>query len=709
MSLRTPIILDIPAFDANNPMVIKFNVFGGDQVVANELTIFKSDGGAPIYQNKITSYRFEQTIPANLLTNGFSYRCFFTTFNVAGEQSRSNYVLFYCYSTPTIVFTNIPYSGVIDNTFYEFNAQYLQQQGEPIKSVYFYLYDESHNLIETSKVLSSLFNYTFNNFINGNTYYIQAKGITIYNTEFFSNLEKFHIEYQYNGIFAEVKLKNNCTKGYVEVRNELITIDGISNPSPPIYLDNNTKIDLSSDASYVEWKQGFSFSEKGFIISEWLKPALWGNILYLYSERRNDRIEIALRRGIPQGEIIPKDYYEMIGYHNDIEYFYQRSNYIEVINNNTDIIEWSKKNIGAFDLILKTITGVGTKIIWNGESNAQYNIRTSLSWVGESLTSVNTVIEWNGNSNVEFNKITDIFWIDEIKAPTITRETYYTDDTYFAEFTDVVLENSVVEHFNITKDINKIYSEEKPIWDFSTIIDCDFNGNINGGNLIVLLNQLDNLRIKRRRYGTFNWIIIGNIPINTVQDLITARFEDSYAPSGIEFEYAIAPTMKGLESSLYKAQIKTFFDGIFLSDITGNILKLYSGTMYPNYGTNRAISSLKAIGSKYPVIIENSAINYQTMGVVGNILGIDFEQTRKIDRNKIVEQREHYSDILNNGKAKILKDWNGNILLCRVTTAPTFSYNGNYGMAVPSINFEVTEQGKYDNQEDLYETGLVKR
>ena len=50
---------------------------------------------------------------------------------------------------------------------------------------------------------------------------------------------------------------------------------------------------------------------------------------------------------------------------------------------------------------------------------------------------------------------------------------------------------------------------------------------------------------------------------------------------------------------------------------------------------------------------------------------------------------------------------NGNIWLCIVNSNIGITYRSNYGMGIPSITFEWTEIGQSDNQQDLYNNGIL--
>lgn len=79
-----------------------------------------------------------------------------------------------------------------------------------------------------------------------------------------------------------------------------------------------------------------------------------------------------------------------------------------------------------------------------------------------------------------------------------------------------------------------------------------------------------------------------------------------------------------------------------------------------------------------------------------------------IDRYDVVKQCNDFQYFLTNGKAKILKDWNGNIWLVRISQPPTLSYNSLYGNGTAQISFTWVEQGKWNIENDLINNGLIK-
>lgn len=273
--------------------------------------------------------------------------------------------------------------------------------------------------------------------------------------------------------------------------------------------------------------------------------------------------------------------------------------------------------------------------------------------------------------------------------------------------TNSQLENGIYDYLDISKDVKTSYNIEEPSWSYDTILDCDFNGNIAGGNVSYTLEQLSSIQIKRRLYdpsNLANWTVLGDIEVVN-EGSIGFTMTDNLMPNGYTIEYAIVPIINGAEGLYITGNVESKFNGVYICDLD-TMFKLYANVEYGDIINNQSIGVVETIGSQYPTIIRNNKIDYKKGSVKGKLLGANFETTRKINRNDVVTQINNYEKFLKNGKAKIIKDWNGNVWLITVVGAPTTTYDSNYGMGIASTNFEWVEQGKYSNQEDLYINGL---
>ena len=276
MALTTPILYNISAFDAVQAGTFTFNVIGGNQVVANTLTIKNNATLETVYSQTQTTFKFEHIVPAGTLTNGTYYQATLTTKDAQGnESSPSNPIQFYCYSEPTFVISNMPTGNVVVNSSFAFNVTYNQEQGEILNAYVFNLYSASGVLISTSgtmyntnSTLPLILSYLFSGFEDKAVYSIEVTGVTVNGTQITTGRVGFTTSYTTPDTFSYVFLTNNCKGGYITIESNVIGIDGETNPDPPTYIDNK-EIDLRADGSYVDWPEGYEIN------GDWT-ARLWG-------------------------------------------------------------------------------------------------------------------------------------------------------------------------------------------------------------------------------------------------------------------------------------------------------------------------------------------------------------------------------------------------------------------------------------------------
>ena len=114
--------------------------------------------------------------------------------------------------------------------------------------------------ISTTPTLPLNINYTFNGLNDKETYYIEANGQTMHGMIVDTGFILFSVQYEVPNVFSIISLDNNCEGGYITIKSNLVGINGESNPNPPIYVDDNTAIDLTGEESYVLWDSGYEIN-----------------------------------------------------------------------------------------------------------------------------------------------------------------------------------------------------------------------------------------------------------------------------------------------------------------------------------------------------------------------------------------------------------------------------------------------------------------
>lgn len=272
--------------------------------------------------------------------------------------------------------------------------------------------------------------------------------------------------------------------------------------------------------------------------------------------------------------------------------------------------------------------------------------------------------------------------------------------------TSTQLSNAIFDHFNVTKNTNTLFSTDIPAnWDYDTILDASFDGVLNAGNVDFLVDQISAIKIKRKAHGTFNWLTLKTIPVDNIEDL-TFVFNDFLNGYGITYEYALVPVLNDIEGNYIINSVFSQFNGVFIGDAEQTFKFLYD-VEYGSNARNQQVGTFQPLGKQYPIIVANGLLSYESGSVSATILNDDYEDTGIIDPSAIVQKKTIIKDYLTNKKAKLLKDFNGNVWLCMVTDNVQVTYRTGSAMSIPQIQFNWVQIGDANNQSDLYANGVI--
>lgn len=272
--------------------------------------------------------------------------------------------------------------------------------------------------------------------------------------------------------------------------------------------------------------------------------------------------------------------------------------------------------------------------------------------------------------------------------------------------TQTKIQGAIFDHMNMTHNTNTEYGTTIPTqWDYDTIFDADFEGNLSAGNIDILIEQISAVKIKRRVSGTFDWLTLETVPVNGPEDL-TFLFIDTLNRYGTSYDYALVPIVEGIEGQYIINTVFSEFNGVFIGDAESTFRFLYD-VEYTTGARNQQTGTFAPLGRKFPVVIANGLSSYDSGTVSGTILNDDFDTTGVIDGVKANERKDRIKEFLTNKKPKILKDWSSNIWLCFIVDSPQITYRSGSGLRAPSIQFNWVQIGDAESQEDLYNTGLL--
>ena len=716
MALVTPIAQPRVAFDARNGAQFNFTIDdSGDRIVASYIEIFRQSDNSRVYWKKQESalryFTVSPTDPNYNLTNGTYYSYRVKTYNAQEQESLwSNSVPFYCYSTPVIDITNLPAQElpVLETSNFEFLFTYNQAEDELLDHIRLDISIERRTetgdiwyegVFTSGNILANVDNQysaTVFGLINEAVYAIDITGVTVNGTEFslheqLGHYQKFTVNSVAPEYYSQIDVEPKCDKGYVEVSANLIITDGEALYEPEyVGDDNNKQILLLPRHSWVKWTEGFAI-QQAFTLGIWGKIGQEGEILCLSNDRNSGCMKLYYRRGYISGIAEPKDFIE-VNFIDDLGHVM-----IKGITQPIDILNPDENYMIFFQY--KDISHVTFKFIKKSDSTFEWrwNLPAQV-YYGQMLN-----VNWTGEDYKTYNYTTQ-----DIEVPIVTE---YFDPVKFQELIPLnkcKISNGIYDQLDITSDVDVTIETYEPVWTAKTILDANFNGNVSGGNTDIILSEVGYLRIKRRQAQSNTWITLKEVPVSKPEDF-KIDYIDTCVPSGVEQVYAIVPVdPNGQETSTYITKSTGDFrwNGVFVSMGT-DIMKFFSRVQYNSITKNREVGTFNPLASKYPVVVQNAATSYLSGTMTALVLGEDWDGTKPINRLSVIAQLQKIHSWLDTGNPIVLKDWNGWILICRPTSGDTVTFDSNYGNGVATASFNFVEQGRYNNQNDLYEAGII--
>lgn len=314
------------------------------------------------------------------------------------------------------------------------------------------------------------------------------------------------------------------------------------------------------------------------------------------------------------------------------------------------------------------------------------------------------------NSIITFAKISDVI----------------VDEFYIANDSDLILPDENGEQY--TEETYTIPNDT--YWDNNTLLHANFNGNPNAGNLRFNKNDIQAIKLKKRIYGDLEWQTIFSRNVDTHKDdnPFNLSYMDYLEPGDTDIEYTYSVVINNLDhdsvlareeyidedgNKKFRSRIHSEFNNYFIigTDIVteGNEDKIHN-TVYqaianpstiPKY--NRASGTIVSPGSKYPFIINNGISRYYS----GTFSAIFFyiEDCCTLNDKQLYKLRNQIDKFLTNGKAKLLKKFDGDMWLINVVGDINRNDEGNWNHM--SQSFDWIETGDPFNFDDLRSNNFI--
>lgn len=267
-----------------------------------------------------------------------------------------------------------------------------------------------------------------------------------------------------------------------------------------------------------------------------------------------------------------------------------------------------------------------------------------------------------------------------------------------ANYNKLEVTSGILDHLYIDGNINIIYDDKPTDWGYTTILNADFDGSLEGGSVKAGGVKIESIRFQKRSEDELEWQDIGELEYtsgNMLYEMI-----DKYIAKGETYKYSLVPITPNILGERVESEaIVADFDGIFISDKDHNYALLYDieiGDITHNI-ENAVFVPLNAV---FPITVFSNA-DYVNFDITSTFISAEtFDST---DVGKGVEIRierlgkDRLLKFMKNGKPKVYRDSNGMLKLVNVVGKPRETpFNKVAGIS--RLSFSLVEVGNMDSK-----------
>lgn len=186
----------------------------------------------------------------------------------------------------------------------------------------------------------------------------------------------------------------------------------------------------------------------------------------------------------------------------------------------------------------------------------------------------------------------------------------------------------------------------------------------------------------KRRYKNASWTTIFTKSVSSVSDL-TFSYDDPGARSGYSYDYIVIPRIGTMEQVGVMASCTCKFTGIYIGDETGSFSALFNAEYTKQ--KNKQIAYITPLSGKYPRVVSNADTDYMSGSVTG--LFVPVGDDCELNINQAHLYKNAVLDMLNNGKPKLLKLYNGDAWIVSIDQGAKENSSKFEGSSTISFNW----------------------
>lgn len=271
-------------------------------------------------------------------------------------------------------------------------------------------------------------------------------------------------------------------------------------------------------------------------------------------------------------------------------------------------------------------------------------------------------------------------------------------------FNRLDLSNSIVDELYLDSDITKSFSTLKDDWQYTTVMDAKFQGDLEAGSVNGKGVPIEQIKFRRRKTDSLLWQDIAIFDFDMMVKIYT--FVDNIIASNEDYEYCLVPLTQGVIGNSITGQIHTSFDGTWISN-TEKSYQLLANLEYSAI-ENVFPTTIIETFSKYPIIL-SSPVDYKKSTLKCKVLTSEVIENNGISQSDIKplkQLKDNMFKFFKSRKPFILKSANGDYYMVSLMNFKESPDNDLKGM-VSGIQFDWVEVGDIENLTDLKNNGLA--
>lgn len=276
-----------------------------------------------------------------------------------------------------------------------------------------------------------------------------------------------------------------------------------------------------------------------------------------------------------------------------------------------------------------------------------------------------------------------------------------------SELDEVTMGAGMYDEMFISLDTSIDHAQVKPDqWKLKTIMDAEFNNNLEAGSINGHNHVIDRFQCYRREYQnpSSDWQLVGQFDYDDHYNLYTVI--DRFIENHKIYEYSIVPLSKQIMGDvLMGPPITSEFTGMFISDIESNY-SMEVNFKFSDLAYNTTMAQHVPLNGKFPIVTFGNA-EYRTGSATFLPLTpqTEYGYSSEINAHDEFANRRNVINFLNNGRVKVVRREDGDTLVVVTYNVRSQALSDSLD-SISEVTFDFVEIGGLDYN-TMEKAGLI--